>query len=212
MEFSPTPRFIRGVGRFGILASRRYTGLVLADVDKVLISSERIAARVQELGAQIAGNLDALEADAGESCGIVLVPILTGSIIFLADLVRKLPQKIRIDVLTVSSYPGKATSTVGPTLSGSLGENLAGRHVLIVDDILDSGKTIRTVREEIRRRGPASLQVCVLLRKLIPTALSTPCEYVGFDIPDEFVVGYGLDYDNYYRNLPSICTLRREAM
>lgn len=178
-----------------------------------MISAERIAQRVEELGAQIAARLDELSAagNSGDS-GIVLVPILTGSIIFVADLVRRLPQKIRIDVLTVSSYPGRATSSVGPTIGGNLASTLKGRHVLVVDDILDSGRTIRKVREEIESLQPASLSVCVLLRKLIPSAMSTPCDFVGFDIPDEFVVGYGLDFDNYYRNLPAICTLRKEAM
>jgi hypoxanthine phosphoribosyltransferase len=84
--------------------------------------------------------------------------------------------------------------------------------VLILDDILDSGRTLRLVREEISRRGPRSVRTCVLLRKQIRSALETPCEYVGFDIPDEFVVGYGLDYDNYYRNLPEVGTLKKEAM
>jgi hypoxanthine phosphoribosyltransferase len=91
-------------------------------------------------------------------------------------------------------------------------EELADKHVLIVDDILDSGSTIRLVRQEIERRQPLSVRACVLLRKTIPSALATPCEYVGFDIPDEFVVGYGLDYDHYYRNLPDIGTLKKEAM
>jgi hypoxanthine phosphoribosyltransferase len=199
-------------GRHPWAESIHYTAGVLADVDKVLIEADRIAARVRDLGLQITADLDRLGAGNLRDGGVVLVPILTGSIIFLADLVRHLPYKLRIEVLTVSSYPGRATASVGPRLTGALPADLTGRHVIIVDDILDSGRTIRLVRDEIASRGPATIRSCVLVRKLIPSALGTPCEYVGFDIPDEFVVGYGLDYDNYYRNLPSICTLRREAM
>lgn len=143
---------------------------------------------------------------------VVLVPILTGSIIFIADLMRCLPHKIRIGVIAASSYPGKSTSSQGVSISSELPAGLEGKHVLIVDDILDSGSTIRRVREEIDQRKPRSLRTCVLLRKQTEAAMGTPCEYVGFDIPDEFVVGYGLDYDDYYRNLPDIGTLKREAM
>jgi hypoxanthine phosphoribosyltransferase len=181
---------------------------VQADIDKVLINRARIAARIRELGAEIRNDLESLGRD-GE---IVLVPVLTGSIIFVADLMRELPNKVRISVVTASSYPGKSIGSKGVQLAGSLPEELAGKHVLIVDDILDSGSTIRTIRQEIAKRNPKSVRACVLLRKTIASALQTPCEYVGFDIPDEFVVGYGLDYDNYYRNFPDIGTLKKEAM
>jgi hypoxanthine phosphoribosyltransferase len=143
---------------------------------------------------------------------IVLVPVLTGSIIFVADLMRELPNKMRISLVTASSYPGKATASKGVRLSGAMPDDFTGKHVLIVDDVLDSGSTIRLIREEIARRRPRSLRTCVLLRKTRPSAMQTPCEYVGFDIPDEFVVGYGLDYDNYYRNLPEVGTLKKEVM
>ena len=180
------------------------------DIDRILVSRERIAARIRELGAEIQRDLD----DLGRSTGggeIVIVPVLTGSIIFVADLMRELPSKIRINVVAASSYPGKSTASKGVQI-GVMPDDLAGKHVLIVDDILDSGSTIRAIRQEIGAKGPRSLRCCVLLRKRIESAMATPCEYVGFDIPDEFVVGYGLDYDNYYRNLPDIGTLKREAM
>ncbi len=180
-----------------------------ADIEKVLIDTDRIAERVRSLGAEIARDL----AEAGApNDGIVLVPILTGSIIFFADLVRWLPYKIRIEVLTISSYPGRSTVSLGPRLASALPDDLTGRHVVIVDDILDSGRTLAFVREAVLSRHPATLRACVLLRKTTSTAHAVPCEYVGFEIPDEFVVGYGLDYDNYYRNLPQICTLRREVL
>jgi len=181
---------------------------VLADIDRVLITRGAISARIAELGREIQRDLAGLGADAE----VVLVPILTGSIIFIADLMRQLPNKIRISVVTASSYPGASTASKGAQLVGSLPQDLENKHVLIVDDILDSGSTIRLIREEVLRRNPRSVRTCVLLRKALPAARATPCEYVGFDIPDEFVVGYGLDYDNYYRNLPEVCTLKKEAM
>jgi hypoxanthine phosphoribosyltransferase len=175
-----------------------------------VIDRQRIARRIREMGAQIRHDYEAMH---GGNAEIVLVPVLTGSIIFVADLMRELPNKVRISVIGASSYPGKATISTGEvTLTGDVPADLAGKHALIVDDILDSGRTIRTMRDEITRRNPLSVRACVLLRKSIPSAISTPCEYVGFDIPDEFVVGYGLDYDNYYRNLPDIGSLKKEAM
>ncbi len=181
---------------------------VLGDIERILIDRHRIAQRIREIGAQIRLDYEGMEGEPE----IMLVPVLTGSIIFVADLMRELPNKVRISVIGARSYPGKATVSSGTvSLTGDLPQDLAGKHVLIVDDILDSGRTIRTMREEIRRRNPTSVRACVLLRKTIPSALATPCEYVGFDIPDEFVVGYGLDYDNYYRNLPDIGTLKKQA-
>jgi len=207
---------------------------VLGDIERILIDRQRIAQRIREMGAEIRRDYEALlRDDALEDAGtvpfpasgprlervgdIVLVPVLTGSIIFVADLMRELPNKVRISVMGARSYPGKATVSAGNvTLTGDfvggLPDDLSGRHVLIVDDILDSGRTIRAIRAEIARRHPRSVRACVLLRKTVPAALQTPCEYVGFDIPDEFVVGYGLDYDDYYRNLPDIGTLKREVL
>jgi hypoxanthine phosphoribosyltransferase len=182
--------------------------MMRTDVDRVLIDRHEIARRVQELGGEISRDLEVLSADAE----IVLVAILTGSIIFLADLIRHLPQKIRIDVVAVTSYPGRSRQSRGSTIAGELPADLEGKHVLIIDDILDSGGTIRLIREIVQERHPRSMRTCVLLRKNIPSAQETPCEYVGFDIPNEFVVGYGLDYDHYYRNLPDVGTLKREAL
>lgn len=186
----------------------RYPAGVRSDIDTILISRDRIAARIAELGQELRDDLAGL----GDDEEVMLVPILTGSIIFVADLMRCLPQKIRIGVITASSYPGKSTTSKGVQIAGALPDDLEGKHVLIVDDILDSGGTITMVREEIRKRHPRSVRACVLLRKTIDSAMSTPCEYVGFDIPDAFVVGYGLDYDDYYRNFPDIGTLKEDAM
>jgi hypoxanthine phosphoribosyltransferase len=138
---------------------------------------------------------------------------MTGSLLFSADLVRALPQRrMRIQLTTVSSYGGTATASRGSSIVGALPKHLEGHHILIVDDILDSGGTLRLLRSEFEQRGAASVRASVLLRKRIPSALSTPVEYVGFDIDDEFVVGYGLDYDDLYRNLPYVGTLRRDAL
>ncbi len=181
---------------------------MLDDIERILVTREQIARRVAELGQQISRDLDHLS-DEDE---FVMIPVLTGSIIFVADLMRQIPKKVRISVVTVSSYPGSATSSQGVEIIGSLPDDLAGRHILIVDDILDSGSTIQILRKTLLERGARSVRVCVLLRKDIPEAKEVMCEYVGFDIPNEFVVGYGLDYDHYYRNLPDVAVLKRDLM
>ncbi len=179
-----------------------------ADLDKILFDSDQIAERIGTLAQEISRDLDELPDD-GE---IVLVSVLTGSVIFVADLIRQLPQKLRIELVTVKSYPGQATASQGAQLIDGIDGSLEGKHVLIVDDILDSGGTLNLIRAELSRRNPASLRACVLLRKQRQSAMATTCEYVGFDIPDVFVVGYGLDFNNYYRNLPVIGTLREDVM
>lgn len=177
-----------------------------ADIERVLISAEEIARRVAELAAEISRDL---AAEGAEEEGIVLVPVMTGSILFAADLVRHLPHRLRLELAMASSYPGTATKSQGVQMVLPLPTGLAGRHVLLVDDILDSGRTLLRLRGEIEAQGPASLRCAVLLRKDLPSSRTVPCEHVGFPIPDEFVVGYGLDYDGLYRNLPYIGTLRR---
>jgi hypoxanthine phosphoribosyltransferase len=122
---------------------------------------------------------------------------------------RQMPLRMNIGLMTVSSYPGQSLRTQGSSLLGNQLGDIRGRHVLLLDDILDSGGTLRLVVPLLRDMGPASVKTCVLLRKDRPTAKETPVDYVGFEIPDEFVVGYGLDFGNYYRNLPDIVTLKR---
>jgi len=167
-------------------------------VERVVVSAEEIAARIPVLARDIAEGLGAEPRDP------VLVAVMTGALIFAADLVRHLPVPLRLSLATVSSYPGTATSSQGARLKGELPQDLAGRDVILVDDILDSGRTLRLVQARMPELEPASLRTCVLLRKRIPSALETPCDHIGFDIPDVFVVGYGLDYDGYYRNLPAV--------
>ncbi|MBT8486118.1 MAG: hypoxanthine phosphoribosyltransferase [Phycisphaerales bacterium] len=181
---------------------------VLGDVERILIDRGRIADRIESLGREISADLAAVPGDVE----VILIPILTGSIIFVADLIRHLPQKFRISVLAAQSYPGRRTESVGVPVLGVVPDDLAGKFVLIVDDILDSGGTISRIRAELEQHNPRAVRVCVLLRKQRASALTTACDYVGFDIPDDFVVGYGLDYDGYYRNLPDIGVLKKEAL
>lgn len=175
------------------------------DIERVLISEQQIDVRVRELAHQIT-------ADHAASAEVTIIPILTGAMIFCADLIRRIPIAMRIGLMTVSSYPGQAVRTQGSKLVGGSVGDLSGRHVLVVDDILDSGGTLKLVLPMIQAQQPASVKTCVLLRKDRPSARQVPADYVGFDIPDEFVVGYGLDYDDYYRNLPRIVTLRPQAI
>ncbi len=139
---------------------------------------------------------------------ITIVPIMTGGMIFTADLIREMPIKMKINLMTVSSYPGASLRTQGSMIISKQLGDVHGRHVLLIDDILDSGGTLKAVMPLLKEMGADSVKSCVLLRKDRADALSVPADYVGFDIPDEFVVGYGLDFNNVYRNLPDICTLK----
>ena len=184
------------------------------DIDHILIDRRKIALRVQEVAAQIMHDLLTDTSQEGEP-DITLVPLLTGSFIFAADLIRHLPVKLKIRLLSVSSYPGTATTSRGAQIKDDLSHlpaSLAGQHVLIVDDILDSGNTLKLVGQTLKAMNPATLRTCVLLRKERPEAMAFPVDYVAFDIPDEFVVGYGLDFNDHYRNLPDIVTLRQEVI
>ena len=174
------------------------------DIQRVLISQYQIMARVKEMAERITA--DFTDHD------ITIVPVMTGAMIFCGDLIRQIPIQMRIGLLTVSSYPGASmTSRGSQVISQQLGD-VRGRHVLLIDDILDSGGTIRAIVPILRQAGAVEVKSCVLLRKDRPSAKATAVDYVGFEIPDEFVVGYGLDYNNYYRNLPDIVTLTPEAV
>ena len=175
------------------------------DIDRVLIPQARIAARVAELARQIT-------ADHKPDNEVTIVPILTGAMIFCCDLVRCIPIQMKIGMIAVSSYPGSSVRSQGVNVLSKQMGDIAGRHVVLLDDILDSGETIRRVVPLIAELGAASVRSCVLLRKDRPEARATHVDYVGFDIPDEFVVGYGLDFDNLYRNLPDVVTLKREVI
>lgn len=163
---------------------------------KILISSEQIQQRVAELGAEIA-------ADYGEQ-PLTIVGVLTGSLMFLADLVRRLELPVRIGLIQASSYRGTATEPGQLQIGPELLPDLRGRHVLLLDDILDTGQTLSYLVEHMRRLEPASLKVAVLLRKRGRQQTPLEPDYCGFEIPDRFVVGYGLDFNDQYRNLPFV--------
>jgi hypoxanthine phosphoribosyltransferase len=176
------------------------------DIARILIHRDRIAARVQEMAAEIVAAYD------GDHVGLTLVPILSGAIIFLADLIRCLPLKMKIALVQLSAYPGSATAPRDPRTLLELTGDVTGRHVLIVDDILDSGRTLGRVQAMMRERHPQSLRCVVLLRKPGKAPPEVKVDFVGFDIDDLFVVGYGLDYGDVYRNYPHVAVLSPERM
>ncbi|MEM9167499.1 MAG: hypoxanthine phosphoribosyltransferase [Planctomycetota bacterium] len=182
------------------------------DIASVLIDADRIRARVAELAQQIARDTP-FDPGVGDDGSLVLIPVMTGAMVLTSDLVRQMPFKLRLELVAVSSYPGKSMASKGAKIATELPADIRGKHVVVIDDILDSGHTISVLRDLIASHEPASVRVCVLLEKQRadgPAVASA--EYVGFRIPDEFVVGYGLDYDGYYRNLPEIVTLKPEAI
>jgi hypoxanthine phosphoribosyltransferase len=175
-----------------------------ADLERVLFDEATIHRRLDELAARISGDYVDRE--------LTVVAILNGSVILLADLLRRIPLPLKLDCLSVASYHG-ATKSVGELIFREVSlPDIAGRHVLILDDILDSGVTLATVREKLEAAGPLSVRICVLLKKKRARARSVEPDYVGFEIADEFVVGYGLDYMERYRNLPCIGVLRKELV
>lgn len=172
-----------------------------APVARVLIPRHQIAARVTELAAEVAACYRGGE--------LTILAVLTGAVVFLSDLMRHLPLRVRLETVRVVSYPDQATTSQGPNVLAPIHADLAGQEVLIVDDILDSGQTLQAIRSMPAFRQAASLRTCVLLRKRrVDLPRRVEPDFVGFDVQDHFVVGYGLDYGNLYRNLPDICLLK----
>ncbi len=180
-----------------------------SDIQRVLIPRHRILERVGELADRITADHTPPRLHDAE---ITLVAVMTGAMIFCADLIRRIPVVMKIGLLSVSSYPGESLESRGAQLLSQRLGDLRGRHVLLVDDILDSGRTLGLVTPRLIEAGAAGVKTCVLLRKDRESARQTPVDYVGFDIPDEFVVGYGMDFDDYYRNLPDIVTLKPQVI
>ncbi len=176
--------------------------MLYEDIEKVLISEDEIGQKVRELGRAIS------EDYAGEN--LVLVSVLRGAVLFIADLIRVISIPLTIDFMAISSY-GPSTETSGVVkVIKDLEENIVGKHVLIVEDIIDTGLTLNYLIKNLKSREPASLDVCVLLDKSARRIVyNLPIKYKGFDIPDVFVVGYGLDYQQKYRNLPFVGILKR---
>jgi hypoxanthine phosphoribosyltransferase len=172
-----------------------------SDLKRVLYGESEIAARLDQLAAQITADYSGKE--------LTVLAILNGSLIFMADLLRRIPLPLQLDCLRVKSYYGGTVSTGRVQFDPAALPLVQGRHVLLLDDILDSGNTLAAIIETIRLEGkPLSLKSCVLLPKMKKRSLSIGADYVGFDIEDEFVVGYGLDYQERYRNLPLIGVLK----
>ena len=174
------------------------------DIGEVLLSEADIAAKVAELGRRIS------EDYAGRN--LTLVSVLKGSLPFMADLMRQISLPLRIDLMEVSSYGGTATESSGLVrIMKDLSASIADEDVLLVEDIIDTGLTLNYLVRYLRGKSPASLKICTLLDKPARRLVDIPVDYVGFEIPDQFVVGYGLDYSERYRNLRFVGVLRPEV-
>ncbi len=176
------------------------------DIAKVLFTEQEIAQRVREMGEAITQDY----AETAREDGIMLVSVLRGAAIFMADLARQIDLPAEMDYMAMSSYGNGAKSSGVVRILKDLSSDIKGRHVLVVEDILDSGLTLKYLLKNLNSRKPASLQVATLLRKQTLAQANIDCRYIGFECPDEFIVGYGLDYAERYRNLPYIGILKPE--
>jgi hypoxanthine phosphoribosyltransferase len=175
-----------------------------ADLERILFDEKAILRRLDELADQISADYHDRE--------LTVIAILNGSLIFVADLLRRIPLSLKLDCLSVASYHGRLQTSGEVIFRQIAPPDVAGRHILLLDDILDSGTTLDAIRERLETASPRSIRICVLLRKTKLWMRAIDAYYVGFDIADEFVVGYGLDYMERYRNLPYIGMLRKELM
>jgi hypoxanthine phosphoribosyltransferase len=176
------------------------TSFTHADLEAVLVTEAAIKRRLKKLGADIA------QAYGDEE--ITVIAIINGAILFTADLLRVIPNPIRLDCVRISSYRNQTRPSGRPQLLHGLQLDVTNRHVLLIDDILDTGKTLSSVVDLIRKQNPASLRTCVLLDKQGRREVEFSADFVGFEIPDRFVVGYGLEFAERYRNLPCIGILK----
>ena len=177
---------------------------IWADIETVLIDETTLQGRIGAMAAQI-------ETDYADKGDLLLVCVLKGAFMFLSDISRALKRAHSIDFMGISSY-GKGTTSMGAVqIIMDLKAPIENRHVLIVEDIIDSGRTLDYMRRNLLSRSPASLRICTLLNKPARREINVDVDYVGFDIPDEFVVGYGLDFDELYRTLPFIAVLKPEV-
>lgn len=170
-----------------------------SDIDKVLVTEDQIGARLVEL----AGEIDADYADKD----LLIVGVLKGAVMVMADLARALHSHVTMDWMAVSSYGSGTQSSGVVRILKDLDADLTGRHVLVVEDIIDSGLTLSWLVSNLGSRGPASVEICTMLRKPDAAKVAIDVKYVGFDVPNEFVIGYGLDYAERYRNVPFVATL-----
>ena len=177
---------------------------LLDHVSSVLIDEKRLQERSAELAQQITVDYKEIERP-------MLLCVLKGAFVFLSDLSRLLHMPHEMDFMAISSYGSGTTSSGAVRIVLDLTEDISGRHILIVEDIIDSGQTLDYMRRNLLARSPASLRICTLLNKPSRRTVDVPVDYVGFDIPDEFVVGYGLDFAQLYRNFPFIAVLKPEV-
>jgi hypoxanthine phosphoribosyltransferase len=174
------------------------------DIERVLFDEAAIHKRLDEMAVQISSDYRDRQ--------LRVIAVLTGSLMFVSDLLRRIPLPLQLDCLAVVSYHGK-TQTSGEVIFKQVGlPDIAGRDVLVLDDILDTGHTLAAIREKLEAIKPRSIRVCVLLSKRKQRARHVDADYIGFEIDDEFVVGYGLDFMERYRNVPYIGVLRKELL
>jgi hypoxanthine phosphoribosyltransferase len=172
-------------------------------IDRVLVSKEEIQTAVERLGRQITQDYQGKD--------LFVIGVLKGGFMFMADLVRAIDLPIQLDFIAVSSY-GSATKTSSVVrMIKDIDKSLDGKHLLIVEDIIDSGVTLKYLKEMFATRGPLSIKICTIFDKPSRRKVEMVGDYVGVEIPDEYVIGYGLDYDGTYRNLPDLCVLRRDV-
>ena len=173
------------------------------DVERILITEEELAARVHAMGAQIT------EDYAGEP--VVMISVLRGAAIFMADLVREIDLIVEMDYMAISSYGAGTHSSGVVRILKDITSDITDKHVIIAEDILDSGLTLKYTIKNLQSHKPRSIEVATLLHKMTPEPAAVTCKYTGFKVPDEFIVGYGLDYNERYRNLPYIGTLKESV-
>jgi hypoxanthine phosphoribosyltransferase len=173
-------------------------------VGEVLIDAETLRARVSELGAEVSADYEGRD--------LLLIGVLKGAVFFMADLMRKLTIPCEVDFMAISSYGASTDSSGVVRILKDLDINIEGRHVLVVEDIIDSGLTLSYLMRNLESREPETLEVCALLTKPERREIDVPVRYVGFEIPNRFVIGYGLDFGERYRNLPYVAVLADDAL
>ncbi|MBQ9153297.1 MAG: hypoxanthine phosphoribosyltransferase [Solobacterium sp.] len=171
------------------------------EIDEVLFTREDISKRVAELGAEITRDY--------EGKNLIVVGILKGAGVFMSDLIREINSPIRIDFMSVSSYGNSTVSSGIVRITNDLHQDIQGCSVLIVEDIIDTGNTLHYLREYLKNRGAEDVKICALLDKPSRRQVEVPVEYVGFEVEDKFIIGYGIDYAEKFRNLPFIGTLKQ---